>query len=110
MLVEAMDGYRALGARWDEGRVKATLRKHGLVPPHRAGRRGYGSELSPREHEVVQLASDGLSNREIALSLTVSRSTVEHHVSSAMRKLGATSRHELGDLLATGSKSAAGPK
>jgi len=94
-----MDGYRALGAQWDAGRVRATLRQRGLIPPHRAGRRGYGGELSPREHEVVQLASDGLSNPEIAVSLTVSRSTVEHHMSSAMRKLGASSRHELGQLL-----------
>jgi DNA-binding CsgD family transcriptional regulator len=100
LLVEAMDGYRALGAQWDAGRVRATLRRGGHTPPHRAGRKGYGGELSPREHEVVRLASDGLSNREIALSLTVSRSTVEHHLTSAMRKLGATSRHELGDLLA----------
>jgi len=107
-LVEAMDAYRALGAPWDAGRVRATLRRGGLVPPHRAGRKGYGSELSPREHEVVQLARDGMSNREIALSLTVSRSTVEHHVSSAMRKLGASSRHELGELLETASGSAAG--
>ena len=99
LLVEAMDAYRALGAQWDAGRVRATLRQRGLVPPHRAGRRGYGRELSPREHEVVQLAIEGLSNREIALSLTVSRSTVEHHLSSAMRKLGATSRYELGDAL-----------
>ena len=99
LLVGAMDGYRALGAQWDAGRVRATLRQRGLIPPHRAGRRGYGGELSPREHEVVQLASDGLSNPEIAVSLTVSRSTVEHHMSSAMRKLGASSRHELGELL-----------
>ena len=97
-LVGAMDGYRALGAQWDAGRVRATLRQRGLIPPHRAGRRGYGGKLSPREHEVVQLASDGLSNPEIAVSLTVSRSTVEHHMSSAMRKLGASSRHELGEL------------
>jgi DNA-binding CsgD family transcriptional regulator len=97
-LVEAMDDYRALGAQWDAGRIRAVLRRRGLVPPHRAGRRGYGSELSPREHEVVHLASEGFSNREIALSLTVSRSTVEHHMTSAMRKVGATSRHELGEL------------
>jgi len=103
-LVEAMDAYRVLGARWDAGRVRATLRQRGLVPPHRAGRKGYGSELSPREHEVVQLASDGMSNRAIALSLTVSQSTVEHHMTSALRKLGATSRHELGDLLESASR------
>jgi DNA-binding NarL/FixJ family response regulator len=105
-----MDGYRTLGAQWDAGRVRATLRRHGLTPPHRAGRKGYGSELSPREHEVVELASDGLSNREIALSLTVSRSTVEHHMTSAMRKLGATTRHELGDLLDPESESSTGTK
>jgi DNA-binding CsgD family transcriptional regulator/tetratricopeptide (TPR) repeat protein len=99
LLVEAMDRYRGLGASWDAGRVRATLRRSGLIPPHRAGRKGYGSRLSPREHEVVQLASEGMSNREIALSLTVSRSTVEHHVSSALRKLGAGSRHELAELL-----------
>ena len=110
LLVEAMDGYRALGAQWDAGRVRSMLRQRGLAPPHRAGRRGYGSELSPRELEVVQLASDGLSNREIALSLTVSLSTVEHHVSSAMRKLGAPSRHELGDLLDAGARSPTGTK
>ena len=104
-LVEAMDAYRALGARWDARRVRATLRQRGLVPPHRAGRKGYGSELSPREREVVELASDGMSNREIALSLTVSRSTVEHHMSSAMRKLGASSRHELGELLESAARS-----
>jgi DNA-binding CsgD family transcriptional regulator len=103
LLVGAMDRYRELGAAWDAGRVRATLLKSGLIPPHRAGRKGYGRELSPREHEVVQLASEGLSNREIAMSLTVSRSTVEHHMTSAMRKLGATSRHELGELLETGS-------
>jgi DNA-binding CsgD family transcriptional regulator/tetratricopeptide (TPR) repeat protein len=97
-LVEAMDAYRGLGAQWDARRVRATLRQRGLVPPHRAGRKGYGSELSPREREVVELAGNGMSNREIALSLTVSRSTVEHHMSSAMRKLGVSSRHDLGEL------------
>jgi DNA-binding CsgD family transcriptional regulator len=107
LLVAAMDRYREFGASWDAGRVRATLRRSGLIPPHRAGRKGYGRELSPREHEVVQLASDGMSNREIALSLTVSRSTVEHHLRSAMRKLGATSRYELAELLETASENAA---
>jgi DNA-binding NarL/FixJ family response regulator len=59
---------------------------------------------------VAELASDGLSNREIALSLTVSRSTVEHHMTSAMRKLGATTRHELGGLVDTDAQSSTGTK
>jgi DNA-binding CsgD family transcriptional regulator len=99
LLVEAMDAYRELGARWDAGRTRATLRRNRLVAPHRAGRKGYGSELSPREREAAELASGGLSNSEIALSLSVSRSTVEHHMSAAMRKLGVRSRHELGARL-----------
>ena len=95
LLVDAMDAFRERGAHWDAGRTRATLRRNRLVAPHRAGRKGYGSELSPREREVAGLAADGLSNSEIALSLVVSRSTVEHHVSSAMRKLGVRSRREI---------------
>jgi DNA-binding CsgD family transcriptional regulator/tetratricopeptide (TPR) repeat protein len=95
LLVEAMDAFRTLGATWDVARIRRTLRSHGLVAPHRRGRKGYGGALSPREAEVAGLARDGLSNREIALKLFLSPKTVDHHLSSAMRKLGVASRTEL---------------
>ncbi|SDH88499.1 helix-turn-helix transcriptional regulator [Nonomuraea jiangxiensis] len=51
--------------------------------------------LSPREEQVIGLAADGLTNREIAESLFLSRRTVEVHVANALRKLGLTSRRQL---------------
>jgi DNA-binding CsgD family transcriptional regulator len=100
LLDEALVGFRDLGAEWDAALVRHTLRRHGLVPPHRRGRRAYGSELSPREAEVARLASQGLHNREIARALHLSVKTVEGHLSSASRKLGVSSRRELSGFAA----------
>ncbi|MFG1707146.1 AAA family ATPase [Nonomuraea sp. M3C6] len=51
--------------------------------------------LSPREEQVIGLAADGLTNKEIAESLFLSRRTVEVHVANGLRKLGLTSRRQL---------------
>jgi DNA-binding CsgD family transcriptional regulator/tetratricopeptide (TPR) repeat protein len=99
LLVEAMDEFRGLGAAWDTARVRGTLREHGAIPPNRRGRKGYGDELSPREAEVVRLAGEGLTNREIAVQLYVAVRTVEQHLTSATRKLGVSSKRELRALL-----------
>lgn len=48
--------------------------------------------LSRRELEVLALASNGLSNQEIAERLCVSVETVRSHVSHARAKLGCHSR------------------
>lgn len=48
--------------------------------------------LTPRELEVLQSASQGLRNKEIADSLGVSTRTVEGHLSSILSKLGVSSR------------------
>ncbi|MGH9065185.1 MAG: helix-turn-helix transcriptional regulator [Acidimicrobiales bacterium] len=51
--------------------------------------------LTPSELRVVQLASQGLANREIAQSLFITAKTVKDHLGSAYRKLGISSRTEL---------------
>ncbi len=48
--------------------------------------------LTAREREVLQLVSQGLSNKLIARELQVSEHTVKFHVSSIFAKLGAASR------------------
>jgi DNA-binding NarL/FixJ family response regulator len=48
--------------------------------------------LTVREREVLQLVSQGLSNKLIARELQVSEHTVKFHVSSIFAKLGASSR------------------
>jgi DNA-binding NarL/FixJ family response regulator len=51
--------------------------------------------LTPREREVLQLIARGYRYKEIAARLHLSIKTVEAHVSSVLRKLQLTSRHEL---------------
>jgi DNA-binding NarL/FixJ family response regulator len=50
------------------------------------------ASLSARELEVLGLLAEGLTDRQIAESLTVSPRTVETHVSSVLHKLGARNR------------------
>ena len=50
--------------------------------------------LTERELEVLRLVAEGLSNKEIAQGLQMTRRTVEFHVSNILKKLGVTSRVE----------------
>ena len=59
-------------------------------------------ELTPTEQRVAALASDGLSNKEIAGTLFVTVPTVERHLSHVYAKLGVRSRGQLARVLATG--------
>jgi DNA-binding NarL/FixJ family response regulator len=51
--------------------------------------------LTPREREVLRHLARGYLYKEIALRLGISAKTVEGHVSSVLRKLQLSSRHEL---------------
>jgi DNA-binding NarL/FixJ family response regulator len=53
------------------------------------------NELTAREREVLQLIARGYRYKEIAARLHLSVKTVESHVSSVLRKLQLSSRHEL---------------
>jgi DNA-binding NarL/FixJ family response regulator len=52
-------------------------------------------QLTPREREVLRLIARGYSYKEIARDLGISAKTVESHVSSVLRKLQLSSRHQL---------------
>ncbi len=49
-------------------------------------------QLTPREKEVLQLLSKGLTNKEIAQKLFISEKTVKSHLSSIFRKLKVAKR------------------
>ena len=51
-----------------------------------------GEELTPREKEVLCCIAQGMSNKEIAVSLYISEKTVKNHISSIFRKLDLTDR------------------
>ena len=57
--------------------------------------------LTPAERRVAELASQGLSNPQIAQQLWVSRKTVESQLASVYLKLGNNDRSVLGRLLAS---------
>ncbi|GAB2922585.1 LuxR family transcriptional regulator [Micromonospora polyrhachis] len=97
LLTDVLGALSSLPARHDADRVARALRTHGRTVPRvwRGGRKGYGRELSPRELEVVALATEGRTNREIAEALHRSHHTVATQLKSAMRKLGVSSRAAL---------------
>jgi len=48
--------------------------------------------LSAREMEIIDLVADGLTNQEIAEKLTISKRTVDNHVSNMFTKTGSKNR------------------
>lgn len=50
--------------------------------------------LTPREAEVLALLAEGLSNRDVALALTISEHTARFHVQALLGKLEAATRTE----------------
>ena len=78
----AMRRPRERGGAWQRPRI--------FGRNQRRGRRGYGSELSPRELEVAELLSGGATNQDIAETLFLSPRTDEKHVARVLTKLGAS--------------------
>jgi DNA-binding NarL/FixJ family response regulator len=95
------------GARLSLGEVVAyAQRGRGR---HASAAHGWAS-LSPVERQVAALASDGLSNPDIARELFISRHTVKAHLSHAYAKLGVANRIELARLASRHSGDASGPE
>jgi DNA-binding CsgD family transcriptional regulator len=96
-LGEALEIARTCGARLLQDRAQAELEVAG-TRVQRAARRG-ADALSPSERRVVRLAIEGLSNRQIAEALFVTRKAVEWHLGNAYRKLDVRSRGDLAGAL-----------
>jgi DNA-binding CsgD family transcriptional regulator/tetratricopeptide (TPR) repeat protein len=92
---EALRRFDVLGAR---AAVEATRREmralgaRSIPAGARAATRAHPLGLTRREAEVLERICGGLSNADIAAELFLSARTVEHHVSSVMGKLGASTR------------------
>jgi len=70
------------------GDLLARLRLHGAPDARTAAT----PRLSPRELEVLRLVVAGCDNNEIGQALHLSASTIKHHVSSLLEKLGVKNR------------------
>jgi DNA-binding NarL/FixJ family response regulator len=57
--------------------------------------RGTGAgRLTPREQQVIELVSQGLTNKQIGQTLFITEATVKVHVRKICQKLGVRSRTE----------------
>ena len=77
-----------------EAFVTPALATRLLVEFSRPQERDPFSELTAREHDVIELLSLGSSNREIAERLHLAEKTVKHYVTCILQKLHARSRTE----------------
>ncbi len=91
----------AAAGRQDSARRAATrcydlhARGQNGIPPRIEGVDSPTISLTKREQQLVDLASRGLSNAQIAEQLVLSIRTVESHLYRAMQKLGVSDRHDL---------------
>jgi DNA-binding CsgD family transcriptional regulator len=92
-LREGLDLAHRLGADRLAERARDELAATG-ARPRRAARRG-AEALTPSERRVALLATEGMSNREIAQSLFVTLKTVEWHLGQVYRKLEISGRSDL---------------
>jgi DNA-binding CsgD family transcriptional regulator len=98
LLREALDSAHRLGAERLAEQAETELRATG-ARPRRVVLTGLDS-LTASERRIAELASRGLTNREIAQALFVTARTVEGHLTSIFRKLQLDSRNELHVALA----------
>ena len=91
-LTDVSRGHAAL-PRSVAARVMTAMRESG--PTWRAvAPRNTNVRLTTREWEVLELLEQGLTTHEIAERLTLTTGAVRSHISSALRKIGATDRAE----------------
>ena len=76
--------------QFNENNIITTVEKNPLTLEN-------GGTLSKRELEILELVSQGLSNKEIANSLNLSRYTVESHIKHIYRKLAVRNRSKAVD-------------
>lgn len=98
LLGRALEHYTLLRATYDSARVEARLRELGVRRGRQGSRRRPPSgwdALTGTERTVAYLVAEGLSNRQVAERLFLSRHTVHTHVSHILAKLGLASRVEL---------------
>ena len=92
-LEDAAAAFEELGSPGWVDQARSELDRVGARRPKARG------ELTPAEQRVVELAAQGMSNREVAQALFVTVNTVEAHLSHAYAKLGIRSRSQLAQRL-----------
>ncbi|HEY5903302.1 MAG TPA: response regulator transcription factor [Anaerolineales bacterium] len=85
-IIEAIRGVARGETGWVSRKVAAKLSQ--ILQKEKEG----GSELTPRELDVLRSVVEGKTNGEIGMTLGISEKTVEKHLDTIFRKLGVVSR------------------
>ncbi|MET8898100.1 helix-turn-helix transcriptional regulator [Streptomyces albogriseolus] len=93
-LEEARLGFERCGARLWAQQAAAELRAGGAAPAAPSGTGGL-ARLTPQQLRIARYVAGGATNREVALSLSVSTRTVDYHLRNVFATLGLRSRVEL---------------
>lgn len=88
VLGDALDRFERLGAALWAERARDELARIG-------GRAPSTDDLTPTEQQIADLVASGMTNREVAATLSVTPKTVESALTRVYRKLGVRSRTEL---------------
>jgi DNA-binding CsgD family transcriptional regulator len=100
VLAQALGTFRRLGAGSWAQRAEAELRACGVAVTGTPSEPDALWELTPQQRQIVRLASEGLTNREIADRLFLSPRTVSSHLYRSYPKLGVAGRLQLRDVIA----------
>jgi DNA-binding CsgD family transcriptional regulator/tetratricopeptide (TPR) repeat protein len=103
VLTQALETFRRLGAWSWAQRAEAELRACGVAVAGAAPKPDALGQLTPQQRQIVRLASDGLTDREIGDRLFLSPRTVSSHLYRSYPKLGVAGRHQLRDVIARAS-------
>ena len=94
-LSKALDAEHLVGALEKIARGHQIVSENPMLDRHTSPERGWPGRadgLSERESEVLVLIAEGLSNLDIAASLSISPNSVKAHIRSGYRKLGVATR------------------
>jgi non-specific serine/threonine protein kinase len=89
--------FRRAQATWYLARLVEWGKARNLAIPkaHPVAERGRGGLLTARERQVVDLVAEGLTNKQIAVRLTISERTAESHLEQIRSKLGLHNRAQI---------------
>jgi NarL family two-component system response regulator LiaR len=91
--VDAQELARAIRAAYEGRPTLSEEATEALIESTRQ-KASVGHDLTPREQEILILMSKGLTNKEIAEQLMISKSTVKYHAKGILSKLEAANRAE----------------
>ena len=92
----ALSEFERMGASLWIDRARAELERTNVGPSR-------GSILTPTEQRIAELATSGMTNRDVAATLFISLKTVEANLTQIYRKLEIRSRAQLAQKLRSGS-------